>query len=433
MKPINREAHRAKLIEAAIAIVARDGLGGLTFRAVADEVGTTTAPFVYAFGSKAGLLDAVAQSAWEAVWGPVDTPIRRLPAGADALVALRLNYERAIPLQDPIPNDLIAYAEIFFQNLRDPSLAAIIERSTGWSHHGYKVADALIRAAQRHGSIDPGYRPREISSPLARFAGGLLVESLYYSNHLPRDRIRPLWEEGFRALTECVPDRTSQPRGRRPTRPSGPPRTSATKAVDEHREELIDAVVRVIARDGLGGLTFRSAARELGTTTAPFTYAFGSKAAMLEAVGRRVFFQVWGSVYDTPRPEIDEDPLGTLRTVYERSLPLTRPVPEYLRAYTELFFQNLRNAELALVQSASVEWSIGINRRTARIVRRAQRLGLIDPRRRAYDLILEIDSLAGGFGIVGLHYPEAFPVARLRKDWDACFRALTEWRAPGRR
>ena len=49
----------------------------------------------------------------------------------------------------------------------------------------------------------------------------------------------------------------------------------------EGRQALIEATVRVVARDGLDRLTFRSAAKEAGVTHGLATYHFGSREAMV--------------------------------------------------------------------------------------------------------------------------------------------------------
>ena len=49
----------------------------------------------------------------------------------------------------------------------------------------------------------------------------------------------------------------------------------------EGRQALIEAIVRVVARDGLDALTFRSAAKEAGVTHGLATYHFGSREAMV--------------------------------------------------------------------------------------------------------------------------------------------------------
>ena len=423
MKPAARARHRQHLIEAATAIIARDGLTGLTFRAAADEVGTTTAPFTYAFGSKDVLLREVARYAWESVWGPLDDRSPPVASNADALTLLRERLERSVPLERPVPIGLRAYAEIFFQNLRDPQIAPILAGSSDWSRRGRQRHVALIRAAQRQGMIDTGHDPNHLIWPFYQLVGGLLVESLYYPDHLPASLVPKLWNRGFTALAESPPvepDRSVPP----VTRSTAPHQADDPHADDPHAAALVDVAMRVVARDGLSGLTFRAAARELGTTTAPFTYAFGSKAAMLEALGRRVFFDVWDPSLTTAPLAPGESPLERLRTIYERSLPLDRPVRPELRAYAEIFFQNLRNPELARTRTASVSWSKPISRNVARIARQAGERGEVATDGRMSELLVLLDAIAGGLLIVGLHYPRYLTAARLRANWSTTFSAL---------
>ena len=68
----HNEQTRATLRAAAERLVAEGGADALSVRAVADEVGTTT-PAVYSvFGSKDGLVDALAQTAFEFLVAEID-------------------------------------------------------------------------------------------------------------------------------------------------------------------------------------------------------------------------------------------------------------------------------------------------------------------------------------------------------------------------
>lgn len=419
MNSAKRERHRQYLLEAAAAIVARDGLSGLTFRAAADEVGTTTAPFTYAFGTKEKLLGEVARYAWESVWGPVDATDRDVPAGADAATLLRDRFGRSLPLEHPPPIGLRVYAEIFFQNLRDPAVAPILEESATWSRRLRHRHVALLRAAQREGLIDAAHDPTQLVWPFYQLVGGLLVESLYYPDHLPPRLLPRLWERGFSALMESRP--ATHPPSPFPVAPAHSPSPDA----DPHTDALLDAAMAIVARDGLNGLTFRAAARAIGTTTAPFTYAFGSKAAMLEALGHRLFFDVWDPLLAAAPLTEGESAVDRLRRIYERALPLHRPVRPELRAYAEIFFQNLRNPELGRTRSASVAWSKPVNRAIGRVVKEAQERGEIDVAGSTSELLVLLDAIAGGLLIVGLHYPRYLPAARLRANWTTMFSALT--------
>lgn len=55
-------------------------------------------------------------------------------------------------------------------------------------------------------------------------------------------------------------------------------------AVEARRRELVDAAVRVIARDGVSGATTRAVVAEAGMSLASLHYAFPSRDHLLEAV-----------------------------------------------------------------------------------------------------------------------------------------------------
>ena len=53
-------------------------------------------------------------------------------------------------------------------------------------------------------------------------------------------------------------------------------------AYAEGRDALIDAAIRVVARDGLSGLSYRTVAREAGTTHGLVSYHFQSRDRLIE-------------------------------------------------------------------------------------------------------------------------------------------------------
>jgi len=86
-----RTIDRDKVLDAAEAIVAREGAAGLTIDAVAREMGVTKGGIQYCYGSKDALIDALFErfgKAYEtrfaAVAGPAPTPLDRVAAHAGA-------------------------------------------------------------------------------------------------------------------------------------------------------------------------------------------------------------------------------------------------------------------------------------------------------------------------------------------------------------
>src|SRR5262245_60638869 len=94
------EATREALLGAAENLVERGGTGALSVRAVADEIGSTTRAVYSIFGSKEGLLAALAQRAFDFLRDPLaDLPRTRNPARE--LVQAAVTVFRQMAVQHP--------------------------------------------------------------------------------------------------------------------------------------------------------------------------------------------------------------------------------------------------------------------------------------------------------------------------------------------
>jgi len=95
------EATREALRAEAERIVAEHGLAALSVRAVADAAHTTTRAVYSTFGSKEGLVDALAQTAFEFL----DTEIAKLPETDDPVrdaVQVAITVFRRLALEHPV-------------------------------------------------------------------------------------------------------------------------------------------------------------------------------------------------------------------------------------------------------------------------------------------------------------------------------------------
>jgi AcrR family transcriptional regulator len=106
------EQTRLALSAAAERLVAEGGPGALSVRAVAKDVGTTTRAVYSLFGSKDGLVDALAQKAFELLQAGLDNLPQTDDAGADLVEVgagvfrgfvrshpslFRIAFQRAVP------------------------------------------------------------------------------------------------------------------------------------------------------------------------------------------------------------------------------------------------------------------------------------------------------------------------------------------------
>jgi AcrR family transcriptional regulator len=123
----HNEETRSALRAAAERIVAAEGYGALSVRAVADEAGTTTRAVYSVFGSKEGLVDALAQTAFEFLF---DT-IERMPETDDAvadLVAVGLQAFRPLAIEHPALYR-IAFQRVIPHLRAGPELTAARQRA----------------------------------------------------------------------------------------------------------------------------------------------------------------------------------------------------------------------------------------------------------------------------------------------------------------
>lgn len=131
------EKTRAALLEATERLVARDGAGALSVRAVAREAGTTTRAVYSLFGSKDGLLvEALASRAFEFLYRE-NAKLRETKDPAADLVAIGVRVYRRLVLEHP------GLYRIAFQRIvpglgAGPELKAARQRA--WSQLLGKVA-----------------------------------------------------------------------------------------------------------------------------------------------------------------------------------------------------------------------------------------------------------------------------------------------------
>lgn len=127
-RPREHDEHtRAQLRAAAERLVAQGGSDALSVRAVADEAGTTTRAVYSVFGSKEGLVAALAQTAFELLYDDID----RLPETEDPvadLVAVGITAVRGLVRDHP------ALYRIAFQRVAglQPESGLVDARERAW-------------------------------------------------------------------------------------------------------------------------------------------------------------------------------------------------------------------------------------------------------------------------------------------------------------
>jgi len=94
---------------------------------------------------------------------------------------------------------------------------------------------------------------------------------------------------------------------------------SRPKEHDEHTAAaLLNAAERVVAEDGAAGLSVRRVADDAGTTTRAVYSVFGSKEALVVALGARAFDLLGSSVGSVPQTTDPRDDLVQAGLVFRR-------------------------------------------------------------------------------------------------------------------
>src|SRR5215469_1182658 len=91
------------------------------------------------------------------------------------------------------------------------------------------------------------------------------------------------------------------------------------KSAKDRREELTEAAVRVLVRDGVTGATTRAIAAEAGVALATLHYCFSSREELLEEAGRRITDRAVAAVHDafTGEKDLRDSIAGLLRTFWQ--------------------------------------------------------------------------------------------------------------------
>jgi AcrR family transcriptional regulator len=178
---------------------------------------------------------------------------------------------------------------------------------------------------------------------------------------------------------------------------------------DARRTEVSQAVWRVLAARGFGGLTLRAVAAEMGATTGLLTHYFPSKRALLkhalEVLDRHSA--------DRPRPAAEragETPgLAMLRAVLLDILPLDDKSAASNRIWVASWDVALTDPELAREHAERYRRA---RERMAGHVADAQRLGELPPGPRADDTAAAAQSFVLGLVVQALFAPQEFPAER---------------------
>ncbi|MFG2825329.1 TetR/AcrR family transcriptional regulator [Kitasatospora sp. NPDC048365] len=148
------------------------------------------------------------------------------------------------------------------------------------------------------------------------------------------------------------------------------------RSADERREELIEAAIRVMIRDGVAKATTRAVVAEAGLPLGAFHYCFRSKEELLQSVVERIMARslvpALGAVTAAGPPEqvvrtalhaywdrIRQSPDEQLLTYELTQYALRQPgLTDLARRQYQHYLSTVRTSLEALAQLADVEWTV---------------------------------------------------------------------------
>lgn len=198
------------------------------------------------------------------------------------------------------------------------------------------------------------------------------------------------------------------------------------KQVDhaERRQEIVDALWRVTARDGLTGVSFREVAAEAGVSVRRVQYYFGTKAqlllASLQLLGERIVGRgMVGIQAMGPEPA----PEAMLRAAIEGAQPLDDERRRDVLLFFCFYVASLTDTTLAAEVVDKQRWMVPM---FAQLIRQAAERGEtwdgIDPENEAAILLAANTGLALS-ALAGLSTPEE-SMAAMEYQLARIFRAV---------
>jgi AcrR family transcriptional regulator len=172
---------------AALRVIVRDGMAGLTVRAVAAEAGYTTGALTHYFHSKDQLLIEASELSARLVRDRMERAARA-PTGLEAI-------RRVVALALPLTAETRGYWRIWLayweRSSYDDDVARVMRlRYDEWRGR----LEDLLRRAETEGEVAAGVRPREAAEALIALVDGIGVQVVLGISRLPAVRQRAMFD-----------------------------------------------------------------------------------------------------------------------------------------------------------------------------------------------------------------------------------------------
>ncbi|GLX39629.1 putative transcriptional regulator, TetR family protein [Streptomyces roseochromogenus] len=176
---------QALILEAAVRVIARNGVRGLRVEELAAEAGVSTALIYYHFKDRAGLVQRTLAFISDRATGYTDEAIEAVEGTEDARAVLLQLLLGELQDTPRVRENSIAWGELRASAIFDADLRAALTESThSWNRD---TADA-VADAQAAGQADPAAIPMDVAERLNSLVEGLSERWLSGSLELERAR-----------------------------------------------------------------------------------------------------------------------------------------------------------------------------------------------------------------------------------------------------
>jgi AcrR family transcriptional regulator len=177
-----RSARHGEIVDAAVLVIARDGLSGASLRSIAREMGYTTGVVMHHFRNKEELLVATA----EAVFGPFEQLLSEALLMQDTFEGLRRVC--VLPLPTTPAKRVIPriYAQVLANAETEPAFAEAFRARYAAIRDSVRT---LLANGQENGSLCVGFDPTAQCDVLCALIDGLALHAVSEPSRFPPDRL----------------------------------------------------------------------------------------------------------------------------------------------------------------------------------------------------------------------------------------------------
>jgi AcrR family transcriptional regulator len=145
---------RERLLDAAVRLIAREGIDNVRIARIAAEAGVSAGLVHYHFASRDALLEEAIEHSYERAG---DLRLAALGEGrADAAKRLEAMIDQCLPSSPPLREDWVLWVELWLRGARDPALRPVAARLYARLHAWFAeaIADGIAAGQLRECDVD---------------------------------------------------------------------------------------------------------------------------------------------------------------------------------------------------------------------------------------------------------------------------------------